>query len=447
MEKKVGKKRLLLKTICIIAAAVVFAVIAAALVFMRCESHKDFYAFGLRLAGVDEKDYTPIASGSLVIIKRGQSYSDGTQVEAIIKGESRITSAGNVESSQITGTCVALIPFLGAVLDLISETPVIGTLLVVLFVLLCIIIATGSAAKNKMQKSERTRTGIQFLFSAATNSFIAGFAKGTIYKGQLKTVCLPGLNCYSCPGAYGACPIGAMQAVFNKRQGILSRIPFYVLGLIMLFGTICGRFICGFLCPFGLVQDLLYKIPLPQKLKIKTFKADKYLRYVKYAILVVFVIILPLVTVEAFPWFCKLICPSGMLLGGIPLMSANEGLRSAAGVFTLVKLSILACVIVLSVMIYRAFCKYICPLGAIYGLLNKVSLYHYELDKSKCTNCGACARSCDMGVDLTKNINSAECIRCGKCINVCHTGALKKRFGLKNKAEGTAASNDEGVTA
>ena len=178
---------------------------------------------------------------------------------------------------------------------------------------------------------------------------------------------------------------------------------------------------------------------------------NKY--YLKYwylfliAILVVFVIILPLVTVEAFPWFSKLICPSGMLLSGIPLMSANEGLRSAAGVFTLVKLSILACVIVLSVMIYRAFCKYICPLGAIYGLLNKVSLYHYELDKSKCTNCGACARSCDMGVDLTKNLNSAECIRCGKCINACHTGALKKRFGLKNKAEGTAASNDEGVTA
>lgn len=445
MEKRIGKKHFLLKAICIIAAVVVFAVIATALIFMRCESNKDFFVFGLRLCSVDENDTTPISRGSLVIVQRGQSCSGGTQVEAIINGESQITSAGSVESSQIVGKCVALLPLLGAALEFMSETPAIGTLLVVLFVLLCIIIAASSEAKNKVQKHSRMRASIQFLFTAATNSFIAGFAKGTIYKGKLKTVCLPGLNCYSCPGAYGACPIGAMQAVLNKRQGIVSRIPFYVLGLIMLFGTVCGRLICAFLCPFGLVQDLLYKIPLPKKMKIKPFRADKYLRYAKYAILVVFVIILPIVTVEAFPWFCKLICPSGMLIGGIPLMSANEGLRNAAGVFTVIKLSILVCVVILSITLYRPFCKYICPLGAIYGLLNKVSLYHYEIDKSKCTDCGACARSCDMGVDLTKNIDSAECIRCGKCISVCHTGALKKRFGLK-KAKSAAPSKGEGIT-
>ena len=145
----------------------------------------------------------------------------------------------------------------------------------------------------------------------------------------------------------------------------------------MLIGALCGRLVCGFLCPFGLIQDLLHKIPLPKKLKIRTFPGDKQLRYLKYFFLVVFVIVLPLLY-ESNPFFCKYICPSGMLLGGIPLMTygslagntaagTGTGITSwaEAGGLTSLKLGILAATILLSIMIYRPFCKYICPLGAI----------------------------------------------------------------------------------
>ena len=182
---------------------------------------------------------------------------------------------------------------------------------------------------------ERRRFAIQAIFSLLTNSYVVGFLTGTIYKGPLKQICVPGMNCYSCPGALGACPIGSLQAIFNQSDfskgvwsdsnGYLVTKPlyyfaFYVVGFLMLVGALCGRLVCGFLCPFGLIQDLLHKIPLPKKLKIRTFPGDKQLRYLKYFFLVVFVIVLPLLY-ESNPFFCKYICPSGMLLGGIPLMT------------------------------------------------------------------------------------------------------------------------------
>lgn len=264
---------------------------------------------------------------------------------------------------------------------------------------------------------ERRRFAIQAVFSLLTNSYVVGFLTGTIYKGPLKQICVPGMNCYSCPGALGACPIGSLQAIFNQSDfskgvwsdsnGYLVTKPlyyfaFYVVGFLMLVGALCGRLVCGFLCPFGLIQDLLHKIPLPKKLKIRTFPGDKQLRYLKYFFLVVFVIVLPLLY-ESNPFFCKYICPSGMLLGGIPLMTygslagntaagTGTGITSwaEAGGLTSLKLGILAATILLSIMIYRPFCKYICPLGAIYSFFNRISLYRYSVDESKCTHCGVC---------------------------------------------------------
>ncbi len=299
----------------------------------------------------------------------------------------------------------------------------------------------------QMKKSvERRRFLIQGLFSVFTNSYITGFLKGTIYQGKLKYVCVPGMNCYSCPGAWGSCPIGALQAVLNDYDSTkiwvdsatntivkppLYWFAFYIVGFLMIVGALCGRLICGFLCPFGLIQDLLHKIPLPKKMKIKTFPGDKPLRYLKYVILVVFVIGLPLLY-KADPWFCKYICPSGMLIGGIPLMSLGKAVSWAdAGTLTALKLTILGVIVLSSIVIYRPFCKYLCPLGAIYGLFNKVSLYRYYVDESKCTNCGACKHACRMGVDMTKTPNSIECIRCGDCKASCPHHAICSGFGKK----------------
>ena len=259
---------------------------------------------------------------------------------------------------------------------------------------------------------------IQVLWAFLINSYLVGFVQGKIYRGKLKNLCVPGLNCYSCPGAVGSCPIGAMQAVIGSWN---FKFAFYAAGFLMFIGALMGRFVCGWLCPFGLIQDLLYKIPFLRK--INTFKGDKLLRKLKYVILLVFVILLPMFLVDVLgqglPYFCKFICPAGTLEGGILLVLFNESMRGALGWLYAWKSVLLAVTILLSVVIYRPFCKYICPLGAVYSVFNPIAVFRYRIDKEKCTGCGACARVCKMQVDPAKNVNHAECIRCGACKDAC----------------------------
>mgnify|MGYP002507937744 FL=1 len=269
---------------------------------------------------------------------------------------------------------------------------------------------TGAAGKRRRM--------IQVLWAFLTNSYLVGFVQGKIYRGKLKNFCVPGLNCYSCPGAVGSCPIGAMQAVIGSWN---FKFAFYAAGFLMFIGALMGRFVCGWLCPFGLIQDLLYKIPFLRK--INTFKGDKLLRKLKYVILLVFVILLPMFLVDVLgqglPYFCKFICPAGTLEGGILLVLFNESMRGALGWLYAWKSVLLAVTILLSVVIYRPFCKYICPLGAVYSVFNPIAVFRYRIDKEKCTGCGACARVCKMQVDPAKNVNHAECIRCGACKDAC----------------------------
>lgn len=279
---------------------------------------------------------------------------------------------------------------------------------------------------KQAKKSERFRHFFQVLWAVITNSYLIGFVRGKIYQGKIKNICVPGMNCYSCPGAVAACPIGALQATIGSYE---YKFAFYVAGFMILVGTFMGRFVCGWLCPFGLIQDLLNKIPLPSKLKIRTFKGDRQLRWLKYGILLVFVILLPLYITDmigqGYPWFCKLICPVGTLEGGIPLVLLNDAMRATVGWLYAWKNVILIVTILVSILIYRPFCKYICPLGAIYSLFNPVSILRYRVDSEKCVNCGACAKACKMGCDPVKNANGLECIRCGKCKNICPTHAIE----------------------
>ena len=278
-----------------------------------------------------------------------------------------------------------------------------------------------------MDKKKRTnewgRHRVQILWAFLTNSYLVGLAKGKIYQGKLKNLCVPGLNCYSCPGALGACPIGAMQAVVGSWN---FKLAFYVAGFLMFVGALLGRFVCGWLCPFGLIQDLLHKIPFPKK--ISTFRGDRLLRKLKYVIFIVFVILMPMFVVDLLgqgaPFFCKLICPVGTLEGGIPLALMNKSMHSVLGWLYAWKNVLLVATILLSIIIYRPFCKYICPLGAIYSVFNPISVFKYRVDESKCVSCGACSKSCKMGVDPVQNANHPECIRCGLCKKVCPTGAI-----------------------
>ena len=211
---------------------------------------------------------------------------------------------------------------------------------------------------KNMKINEWPRHGIQALWAFITNSHVTGFVTGKIYTGKLKNACVPGLNCYSCPGAVGACPIGSLQAVIGSWN---FKMAYYVVGFLIFIGAMVGR----------------------------------------------------------------LICPAGTLEGGLPLVLLNKSMRSALGWLYIWKNAILVITIILSILIYRPFCKYICPLGALYSVFNPISLYKYRVDKDKCIKCGKCAKACQMIVDPVENSNSPECIRCGRCKKVCPTDAIQ----------------------
>ena len=273
----------------------------------------------------------------------------------------------------------------------------------------------------------RMRGWIQGAAALLSNLHLSNFISGKIYQGAGKNICVPGLNCYSCPAASGACPIGAIQAVAGSARFSFS---YYIIGWLILLGVIFGRFICGFLCPFGWFQELLHKIPT-RKFSTKKLKA---LTFLKYALLLIMVIVLPALIVNdvgmGAPFFCKYLCPQGVLEGAIPLSIVNSGIRAALGSLFIWKCSILLAIIVLSVLFYRPFCKWLCPLGAFYALFNKISFTQMKVDRQLCVSCGKCVEVCGMEVDVTKSAWHNECIRCGKCINVCPTKAVSFSCGI-----------------
>lgn len=287
---------------------------------------------------------------------------------------------------------------------------------------------------KRIRRQGRVRLAVQLASAALLNGYAAGFAGGKIFTGAGKAFCVPVLNCYACPGALGSCPVGSLQ---NVLGGARHRISFYVLGLLTVFGIALGRLWCGFVCPFGLAQDLIGMIPAPRVMV--PGKIDKPARYVKYIVLAVFVILLPLLAKNPYgiaeSYFCKYICPAGTLQGGIPLMLTNRALRALAGALFTWKVLVLILILAASAFIPRFFCRYLCPLGAFYGLFNRFSFYQVRLDRDRCTGCMTCGKVCPMdAVTLSADegkarISGAECIRCGRCREACPEGAVISGIG------------------
>jgi len=266
---------------------------------------------------------------------------------------------------------------------------------------------------------ETARKLIQLIFTFITNGYILFPWTKNIYQGPLKTLCSPGLNCYSCPASTTYCPIGAIQQLLlGIRFSIETGSYFfgsYVIGTIGIIGSISGRLTCGWLCPFGLLQELLYKIPSGKKIHV-----PQPLRNIKYLILIFGVIALPLFLTDQWgmgkPWFCKFICPAGTLEAGIPLLILQPDLRGTLGYLFYNKLFWMFCFLTWSIYASRPFCKTTCPLGAFYGIFNKKSIFQLHLNKSNCTDCGACLKVCPMGIQFNKNLHSSECIYCLRCM-------------------------------
>lgn len=274
--------------------------------------------------------------------------------------------------------------------------------------------------KETLKRLKPTKRKLmQLYFALLFNANLKGFSSGNIYQGQSKQLCVPGINCYSCPGAIGACPLGSLQGALSSGRNTL----YYVGGILLLYCILFGRMICGWLCPFGLIQELLHKIPTP---KLKKSPVTRLLSWLKYVILVFFVFIIPIM--YAFrdiplPAFCKYICPAGTLEGGIGLLSnvVNDSYFSMLGPLFTWKFLLLISIVVGSVFIFRLFCRFVCPLGALYGIFNRISIFGIKLDKRSCVDCGKCITHCKVDI---KYVGDQECISCGECISVCPTNAI-----------------------
>ena len=271
------------------------------------------------------------------------------------------------------------------------------------------------------------RRCIQLASAVIYNANLAGFKDGSLYQGDSKGLCVPGLNCYSCPGAIASCPLGALQ---NALSQMPRKAPLYIIGFLMLTGLALGRVVCGFLCPFGLIQELLHKIPGP---KLKKSRLTARLTYLKYGILAVFVVAIPIWYAYArgypLPAFCKYICPAGTLEGGLPLVALQADYRKVVGVLFGWKTGLCAAVLGLCVFCYRSFCRFLCPLGAIYSFFSRVALLAVRVDESLCVGCGACVSRCRMDVS---RVGDRECIHCGGCRTACPKNAIY--FGLEKKS-------------
>ncbi|MGD9946908.1 MAG: 4Fe-4S binding protein [Desulfobulbus sp.] len=274
---------------------------------------------------------------------------------------------------------------------------------------------------------QRLRRCLQLVFALLANGYWGFPASGSLYQGPLKVLCSPGLNCYSCPASTTFCPIGSLQQLLlGVRMSFAAGQLFigtYVLGCIGLLGTVFGRFICGWACPFGLIQEWLHRIPSPK------IHLPQWLGWARYLVLIFLVIILPLAWMDDFdmglPWFCKFLCPAGTLEAGIPMLLLDADLRSNVGWLYANKLFFLAITLVASVAASRPFCRVLCPLGAFYGLFNRISLIRLKFDADKCTKCGACHQVCPVEIRVDEMPNSGTCIRCLRCCTeACRYGAL-----------------------
>ena len=271
------------------------------------------------------------------------------------------------------------------------------------------------------------RIWVQLCSAVLSNSYVGSVYTRTVNTNALKGVCVPVLNCYACPSALFSCPIGTLQHFMA-----IHAAPYYLLGFIALVGLAVGRMTCGWLCPFGFLQDLMYRI------KSVKYKIPIALNYIKYAVLLLLVLVIPYMTGAL--WFSKL-CPAGTLMAGVPWAIWNpvnpatgqRVLPNGPGVMFFVALLILIGFLVWFVVSKRPFCRVVCPMGAILSFFNRFSMISLHVDHH-CDGCGACHINCPMGLTVATDVDSGECIRCLECTQCEHVRMITPFGGTGSKS-------------
>jgi ferredoxin-type protein NapH len=297
---------------------------------------------------------------------------------------------------------------------------------------------------------KKPRKTIQYIVAVLANAYWFFPWRSPIYQGWSKRICFPGLNCYSCPAATMSCPLGGLQSFLAGLRPSLQagqiHLGAYVVGTLGVVGSLVGRLPCGWLCPFGLLQELLFRIPVGKHPLWKPF------RWGPYVFLGAFVILLPIIVVDEMgygaTWFCRYICPAGTLEAGIPLLLLDPSLQRGLGWLFVLKLSVLSVLLAWCTVTSRPFCRVFCPLGAIYGILNRVSWLQLRFDPDRCVRCNACLTVCPTDVSFytgAEDINSGSCIRCLRCYSGCPAGAVSLEFGPRHPVESDVHESARGT--
>ena len=230
------------------------------------------------------------------------------------------------------------------------------------------------------------------------------------------------------PSIHALCPYGGLETLYSLVFGgtFLQKIfsgTMILLGITLVLALIFRRSFCGLICPFGALQEFFGIIgkKLFRKRFIMPPTIDKPLRYLKYIVLVVTIY---------FAWKT-----AGLWMDPYDPWAAYGHIKAGFTSLTTEYLigTITLVVILLGSMIYdRFFCKYLCPMGAVYGIISKISPSKIVRDKEVCINCNLCSKSCPMNIEVAKidKVSSSECISCQSCVLACPArGALEYKTG------------------
>lgn len=196
------------------------------------------------------------------------------------------------------------------------------------------------------------------------------------------------------------CPTAAVQNVFLK-----AGTAYLLLFLVPVVGALLmGRLYCGYVCPFGALQELIHVRKWALRVPDRVWRALSWVRYVVLVYLVARVLVVHTVALDGFSPFKPLFA-----WGGTPATVA----------FT-------AAFAVLSVVVFRPFCRVLCPYGALLSIVSRSSLFRVQADNG-CRDCGLCTRVCPTGAIRGGAVDATECLLCGGCVGACRPGALRLR--------------------